>query len=119
MALFRFRTRNPQRDRDTDADRLRRLQQSLGDIRAEMERERNGLRERYDRVTADAAFSQQRLEDGRSGSSMSAKIDDMTGTMIRYTKRLASLQTQIDFVTGIGLEVKAFSQANAEDRALA
>ena len=87
MALFRFRTRSPQRDRDTDIDRLRRLQQSIVDIRAEMERERNGLRDRYDRVTADAAFSQQRLEDGRDGDGASSKIDDMTGTMIRYTKR--------------------------------
>ena len=119
MALFRFRTRNSQRDRATDVDRLRRLQQSLGDIRAEMEHERNGLRDRYDRVTADAAFSQQRLEDGRADSSASSRIDDMTGTMIRYAKRLASLQSQIDFVTDIGHKVEAFSQANAEDRALA
>ena len=119
MALFRFRTRNPQRDRDTDIDRLRRLQQSVVDIRAEMERERDGLRDRYDQVTADAAFSQQRLEDGRAGDSTSSRIDDMTGTMIRYTKRLASLQSQIDFVTEIGRKVEAFSQANAEDRALA
>ena len=43
----------------------------------------------------------------------------MTGTMIRYTKRLASLQSQIDFVTEIGRKVEAFSQANAEDRAVA
>ena len=30
--------------------------------------------------------------------------------MIRYTKRLASLQAQIDFVTEIGHKVEVFSQ---------
>jgi len=119
MALFRFRTRNPQRDRDTDVDRLRRLQQSIIDVRAEMERERDGLRDRYERVTADAAFSQQRLEDGRDGDGASSKIDGMTGTMIRYTKRLAWLQSQIDFVTEIGRKVEALPRASAEDRAIA
>ena len=77
------------------------------------------LRDRYEKVTADAAFSQQGLEDGRAGDGTSSKIDDMTGTMIRYTKRMASLQSQIDFVTEIGRKVEAFSQANAEDRAVA
>lgn len=88
MALFRFRTRNPQRDR-------------------------------YERVMADAAFSQQRLEDGSDGDGASSKIDGMTGTMIRYTKRLAWLQSQIDFVTEIGRKVEAFPRASAEDRAVA
>jgi hypothetical protein len=119
MALFRFRTRSSQRDRDTDIERLRRLQQSIVDMRAEMERKRNGLRDRYDRVTADAAFSQQRLEDGRGGDGASSKIDGMTGAMIRYTKRMASLQSQINFVTEIGRKVEAFPRASAEDRAVA
>ena len=41
---------------------------------------------------ANAAFSQQALEDDRGGAGMSSKIDDMTETMIRYTKRIASLE---------------------------
>jgi hypothetical protein len=119
MALFRFRTRNPERDRETDMSRLQRLHQSLADIRAEIERERNGLRDRYEKVTANAAFSQQTLEDDSAGAAMSSKIDDMTGAMIRYTKRLASLQAQVDFVTELDRKVDAFWQANAEERAVA
>jgi hypothetical protein len=119
MALFRFQTRNPQRDRETDSSRLQQLRQSLADIRAEMEQEKNGLRDRYEKVTANAAFSQQTLEDDRPGAVMSAKIDDLTGTMIRYTKRLASLQTQIDFVTDMDRRIEAFWQTNAGDRAVA
>jgi hypothetical protein len=97
MAFFRFRTRSPERDRDTDVGRLQRLRQSLADIRAEMEREKNGLRDRYEKVMANAAFSQQLVEDERGGSGMSSTVDDMTGTMIRNTKRLAALQAQVDF----------------------
>ena len=54
------------------------------------------------------------MRPARSGCGQSlvdlSKIDDMTDTMIRYTKRLASLQTQIDFVTEVGHKVEAFSQ---------
>ena len=108
MALFRFRTRSPERDSDTDADRLRRLRQSLVDVRAEMESEISGLRDRYETVMANAAFSQQLVEDERGGKGISSSVDDMTGTMIRYTKRLATLQAQIDFVAGIARQVDAF-----------
>lgn len=113
MALFRFQTRNPNRDRETDVDRMQRLHRMLGDLRAEMERERNGLRDRYEKVAADAAFSQQALENDRVGASMSAKIDDMTDTMIRYRARIQSLEKQIGFVTELDGQVEAFSQENA------
>ena len=43
----------------------------------------------------------------------------MTGAMIRYTKRLGSLQAQIDFVSEIDRKIDAFWQANAGDRAVA
>ncbi|NGO50016.1 hypothetical protein [Allomesorhizobium camelthorni] len=115
MALFRFQTRNPNRDRETDAGRLQRLHRLLDDLRAEMERERNGLRDRYDKVAADAAFSQQALENDRVGAVMSSKIDDMTDTMIRYRGRIRSLEKQIGFVTDLHAQVEAFSQENAGD----
>jgi hypothetical protein len=113
MALTRFRVRSPERDRETDAERFRRLGRCIGDLRAEMERERDGLRDRYEKVTADAAFSQQALEDDGAGAAVSAKIDDMTEAMIRYTKRIASLEAQIGFVTELGRKVEQFSPGNA------
>ena len=113
MALFGFRVRDPQRDREADLNRLQRLRQSLADIRSEMERELNGLRERYEKVTANAAFSQQMLEDERGGLGISSKVDDMTGAMIRYTKRITLLQTQIDFVVDLERKVDAFSTSGA------
>lgn len=112
MALFKFRTRSPQRDHDTDVARLSRLQAFLDDLQAEMERERNGLRDRYEKVTTRAAFSQQALEDEVVAPRMSSTIDDLTETMIRYTDRLASLEKQIAFVTETRTRVDLFSQQN-------
>lgn len=109
MALTLFRVRSRERDRETDSGRFRRLRQLLGDLRVEMERERDGLRGRYEKVTADAAFSQQALEDG-AGNAVSAKIDEMTDAMIRYTERIALLERQAAFVTGLDHQVERFSQ---------
>jgi hypothetical protein len=115
MALFRFQTRNPNRDRETDAGRLLRLQRLLGDIRGELVRERDGLRDRYEKVAADAAFSQQALENDRTGAGTSLKIADMTETMIRYRKRMQTLEKHIGFVTGLDGQVEQFSRENAGD----
>ncbi len=113
MALFRFRVRSPERDRETDSERLKRLKQSIATIRAEMDKEREGLRGRYDKVMADAAFSQEALENDNAGSAMSSRIDTMTDAMIRYTRRMADLQRQVEFVTGIEREVEAFFREDA------
>jgi hypothetical protein len=115
MALFRFQTRNPNRDHETDSGRLQRLRRLLDDLSAEMERERDGLRDRYEKVAADAAFSQQALENDRVGAAVSSKIDGMTETMIRYRGRIQSLEKQIGFVTELHGQVDAFSQENAGD----
>lgn len=110
MALFGFRTRNPQRDRDTDAGRYGRLLTVIEELKADMERERNGLRDRYESITMQAAFSQQALEDDRAGPDMSSTIDELTETMSRYTRRIESLVAQIEFVTSLHKQVDGFSQ---------
>lgn len=118
MALFSFRTRNPQRDRETDLGRVSRLSTLLDDLRVEMEREKVGLQDRYETVTMRAAFSQQALENERVGPEVSSEIDDLTETMIRYTKRIASLEKQIEFVTEMRGRVDLFSQEDKGEIAL-
>ena len=110
MALFSFRTRNPQRDQETDDIRISRLRMLLDDLRVEMEREGAGLRDRYESVTMRAAFSQQALENERGGPELSSEIDGLTETMMRYTQRIASLEKQIAFVTEMRERVDQFSQ---------
>src|ERR1041385_5794237 len=109
MALTRFRVRSPERDRETDVDRMQRLQQQIAALRAEMERERDGLRDRYEKVTANAAFSLLALEEDSGRSGMSSRIGDMTQTLIHYSRRIASLETQIGFVSELDQRIAAFS----------
>ena len=115
MALFRFQIRNPNRDRETDAGRLQRLHRMLDDFRMEIEGERNGLRDRYEKLGADAAFSYQALENDFVEASMSSKIDDITDTMIRYSGRIQSLEKQIGFVNGLRSQVEDFLDQNATE----
>jgi hypothetical protein len=116
MALTRFRVRSPERDRETDASRLRRLRQLIAELRAEMERERTGLRDRYEKVTANAAFSLLALEEDGSARGVSSKIGGMTETMIHYARRMSSLEVQIGFVSDLDQQVALFAQGNEAER---
>lgn len=125
MALFGtraanlFRTRNPQRDRETDAARAARLNAFLGDLRSEIERERDGLRGRYESVTARAAFSQQALEQDEAGPEMESAVDQLTQTMIDYTRRLDALEAQAVFVNELCERAALFPQQKEEVAAAA
>ena len=90
MALFGFRTRNPQRDRETDRARFERLLNLFGRLIAEIEAEYDGLKERYGRTQASAAFALDAFENGE-GEELSAKADDLALAMRRYQALIAAL----------------------------
>lgn len=120
MALFGaraaklFRIRNPQRDRETDAARAVRLNAFLDDLRAEIERERDGLRDRRESVTARVAFSQLALEQDEAGPEMASAVDRLTQTMIDCTRRLDTLEAQAAFVNELRRHAGLFPQQTAE-----
>lgn len=119
MALFKFNARKPfrvrslRRDRETDATRAARLLGLVEGLRKEIERERDGLRDRHESIAAQAAFSQQALEDDQD-TSISPVINDLTDVMIRYSARIAALERQIDFVTGLRAEAELFPYENED-----
>lgn len=119
MALFKFNARKPfrvrslRRDRETDATRAARLLGLVDGLRREIERERDGLRDRHESISAQAAFSQQALEDDEA-TAMSSTINDLTDVMIRYSARIAALEKQIDFVTGLRAQAELFPHENEE-----
>lgn len=119
MALFgfntrkQFRVRSLRRDRETDATRAARMLGLVDGLRKEIERERDGLRDRYESIAAQAAFSQQALEDEQD-TSMSSTITDLTDVMIRYSARIAALEKQIDFVTSLRGQAELFPYENEE-----
>lgn len=113
MPLFGFRTRNPQRDRDTDLGRLDRLFGLLRQLRAEAEAERSGLEARYEKAQASAAFALEAFDNG-GGEELSSKADDLTLSMRRYHGRIANLEKQIAFMERTESEARAFYEALAD-----
>lgn len=92
MALFGFRTRRARRDQEADAARLHSLLACLSGLAAEIDRERAGLRERVDRVRADAAFSMQAIEN--DGLELFPQVERMTAALNSASARLRSLHSQ-------------------------
>jgi hypothetical protein len=108
MTFFRFRTRDPERDRKVDLERLGRLAGTIRTIRTEMEEERSGLRDRYERSMAVAAFSQQAAEDDGPEPRLVSKVDEMTEAIKRCTHRLDELDRQVAFATLLGRRAERF-----------
>lgn len=107
-----FLIRNPNRDRQTDVARMTRLRQTLLQIGQEVADERAGLEKRYLAASADAAFAQERVEDGLEGTNLSARVDDLTETMINYAKRIAMLDKQIAYVDRMRKDLDDFTTEN-------
>ncbi|KXF76622.1 hypothetical protein ATN84_11240 [Paramesorhizobium deserti] len=117
MALFRFRTRNPNRDRQTDVSRFAGIRQALDDVRAEIERERDGFQRRYDEVAMNAAFSLENIENEGENEKISAKVDDYAQALKNFTQRIAFLEKQITFLKGVDETMAEFADENGLGRA--
>lgn len=91
-----FRTRNPDRDRDTDRERFGRMLSAIESTRAAIAAEREGLQRRYKAVSNDAGFLDNAIDNGETSPENAAKIDQMATTMINYERRVADLSRQIE-----------------------
>jgi chromosome segregation ATPase len=107
MALFSFRTREPQRDRETDRARFDKLLKLFQQLLAEIEAERDGLKSRYGQTQASAAFALDAFENG-DGEELSAKADDLALAMRRYRVRIAALEGQLAFLQRSETEINAY-----------
>ncbi|MEK1886010.1 MAG: hypothetical protein AAAB35_00205 [Phyllobacterium sp.] len=112
MALFSFRTRNPERDRQTDARRFQNLKQAIRDALAETERERDGFRRRYDDASVDAAFSFENIENEGATERTLAQVDNLTQALTRFSQRIDLLEKQTLFMREIDEAITRFENAN-------
>jgi chromosome segregation ATPase len=106
MVLFAFRTRNPERDRGTDAQRFHALCATLEDLAAQIRREEAGLKNRYEQVRDQAAFAVQNLDNGAAGN-LSERADALTRSLAQCEARLAALEAQLGYLTRLRAEVEA------------
>jgi len=97
-SLFGFRTRNPQRDRETDRERYERLESLLAEMAAQIAAERSGLERRYRESSANAGFLADAIDNEEAASGSSARLDAMTDDLINCERRLAALSRQIAVV---------------------
>lgn len=107
--MLGFRTRSADRDRQTDISRIEKLRQVMLDVGTELAKEEAGLRRRYETASTDAAFSQQAYEDGRGDAGISSRIDDLTTTLINYSRRISELDRQRAFIGEMLVKLEDFA----------
>lgn len=95
-----FKVRHADRDADGDRARFGRLEQAFAALEADIAMEQSGLESRYQRMTDDAGFSLQALEQ-RGRAEMSAKVDDLAAGLKAYRARLADLEAHVAFVASL------------------
>jgi len=111
-SVFRFRTRSPERDRQTDTARFGRIQEVLEEISDEMGREKTGFEKRYGSVAADAAFLFEAMENEAGSAKDSNRIADLTNTLQACERRIAFLKKQILFMEECRKIMRQFVEDN-------
>lgn len=94
MAIFGFRTRNPERDGATDARRFDRLARLLNEISDEISVERSGLERRYRSAQTDAAFLVEAIENDGVPDRSKDRVEELTSSIINCERRLDFLSRQ-------------------------
>lgn len=97
MSIFGFKARGADRDRETDAQRFETLCRTIDDLSRQVASERDGLTKRLEKVRTDAAFTLQALEDDPE-SGLSARVDELMGSLQQCERRLDKLQAHFGFL---------------------
>lgn len=104
-----FRTRHPDRNRRTDADRRKRLCAAIDAMQTEIRFELNGIRRRYEATSTNAAFLFDAIENGESDSE--TRLDELSASMKAYEARVGELAGQIAFLSGLREAAAGFGGA--------
>lgn len=112
-SIFAFRTRSPDRDRLNDGVRFEQLTRALDQLAAEIEAERTGIRNRYEAVSANAAFLVEAVSNDAVSTNRAAEMDQLTEAIKSCLRRIEVLGRQKEFVADLKSRVDDFA---AEDR---
>ena len=105
-----FRIRGEGRDRQTDTVRFTRLLSMLDELEAGVLSEKFGLQQRYESASVTAAFAQQYYEDEAQNAALSERIDGLTQSLKEYTRRIESLQRQVDLIEQLRASTQTFAE---------
>lgn len=93
-----FRTRSPERDRETDIGRVARMTTFLSQIAAEIEVEKAGLEARYRDEVSDAGFLLAAMENEEASTRSAARAEALTSSIMRCERRLETLARQAELM---------------------
>lgn len=86
-----FRQRSAGRDRENDIARVERIMRLLAEIRSELEQERKGLQERYDRTVGNASALTFAIDGEGTSEWSDRKLKDLEAGMIYCETRTKSI----------------------------
>lgn len=101
-----FKIRSRKRDFETDSSRIGKVLSVVNQQILHINHEKAGLRSRLDRVTSDAAFSQDAMENGENVSF--ADLDELMDTISRCAERIALLEAQVIFLARLRQDLLRF-----------
>lgn len=104
-----FRTRHPDRNRQTDTDRRKRLCSAIDAVQTEIRLELNGIRRRYEATSTNAAFLFDAIENGEAASE--TRLDELSASMKTCETRVGELAGQIAFLSGLREVAAGFGEA--------
>lgn len=106
--MLGFRTRDPERDKSTDRERMRRLATLLDELSEEIEKERNGLQRRMDAQSTDAGFLDQGMQNGDVAVAGGERLDALTKALLGGEKRLVVLRHHAVILSRMRKEMDKF-----------
>lgn len=106
--MLGFNIRDPERDRESDTARFKRITTTLMAVRNELQLEKLGLSKRFAEASADAALTLEAMTEIAEPESYEGRLENLTGVMRAYEKRVAFLESQLNFVEGILEKLSSF-----------
>ncbi len=107
-SVFSFRTRRPERDRQTDHARVERLLVLADEIAAEVTAERNGLRNRRQKEVDDAGFLLEANSNGDMAANEESRLTSLSSSVISAESRLALLDKQLAWLNKLRQAMEKF-----------
>ncbi|MGC4024068.1 MAG: hypothetical protein QM744_02170 [Mesorhizobium sp.] len=113
LKQFSFRIRNPQRDKQTDADRFKHLATVIDETIAEIASEQDGLDRRYKSSQSDAALLMMASDnDDVTETHAHARLSSLESTIIACEERLKELGAQKDLLQKLREELDTLLATN-------
>ncbi len=106
--MFGFNVRSPERDRETDLVRFKRIVTTMMAVKNELQMEKIGLNKRFMEASADAALALEAMDDTADPETYENRLESLTSIIKAYETRIAFLDSQLNFLEDVLGKVSSF-----------